>query len=69
MLSHCLYRLGDLYANLGNLGRSVEYRKQAKLLGSSSNFSLDDYWEEVRRLLQDDGGKFRELVITEPNGE
>jgi hypothetical protein len=56
--------LGDLYANLGNIGRSVEYLKQAKLLGSSSQISLDDYWEEVRRLLGEDGGKLRDLVIT-----
>ena len=69
MLSHCLYRLGDIYANLENIGRSVEYRKQAKLLGSSSQISLDDYWEEVRRILQEDGGKFRELVTNSPNGQ
>ena len=69
MLSHSLYRLGDLYANLGNIGRSVEYLKQAKLLGSSSQISLDDYWEEVRRLLGEDGEKLRDLVITKPNGQ
>jgi tetratricopeptide (TPR) repeat protein len=69
MLSHCLYRLGEIYANLENIGRSVEYRKQAKLLGSTSHISLDDYWEEVRGILQEDGGKFRELVIINPNGQ
>ena len=69
MLSHCLYRLGDIYANLENIGRSVEYRKQAKLMGNSSQISLDDYWEEVMRLLQEDGGKFRELVNNSLNGQ
>jgi hypothetical protein len=61
--------LGDIYANLGNIGKSVEYLKQAKLLGSSPQISLDGYWEEVRRLIVEDGGKFRELVITNPNGQ